>query len=165
MQALKLAQTHKSDYIKTWLFDSHQLFDPWLEFELPNKLLVLVQAVETAQTIENRLSQAPILRDLALRYVSVGQLNRALHVAQMIEVPYYKVVTLDYLCDRYVADGRQEEAAQIRMELLLAARNIQGDPAAQHLTSIIFKHTKLERFNDKISRWFKAWLSPQKPLG
>ncbi|MDY6781467.1 MAG: hypothetical protein SW833_02760 [Cyanobacteriota bacterium] len=160
VQALKLARTHKSDYIKTWLFESDRLFEPWLEFELPNKLLILVEAVETAKTIENRLSQAPILRDLALKYVSVAQLNRALEVARSIEVPYYKVVTLDYLCDRYAAAGRQEEATQIRLELLLSARNIEGDPAAQHLTSLILKHTQLEGLNNKVSRWIKSWLLP-----
>ncbi|MDY7014416.1 MAG: hypothetical protein SVX43_12600, partial [Cyanobacteriota bacterium] len=163
VQALKLAQTHKSDYIKTWLFENNQLFEPWLEFDLANKLLVLVEAVEAAQTIENRLTKAPILRDLALKYVSVNQLNRALQVARSIEVPYYKVVTLDYLCDRYAADGRSEEAAQIRMELLVAAQGIQGDPATQHLTTIILKHTKLERFDYKLSRLLKSWLFPSKP--
>lgn len=163
IQALQLAQTHKSDYIKTWLFEGSKLFDPWPDFERETKLLVLVEAVATAQTIDNRLIKAPILRDLALKYIAVGQLNRALQVARSIEVPYYKVVTLDYLCDRYTAAGRLEEAAQTRMELLLTARTIQGDPEAQHLTQIILKQTQLERLDYKFSRLLKSWLFHKKP--
>jgi hypothetical protein len=163
IQALQLAQTHKSDYIKIWLFEGSKLFEPWLDFELETKLLVLVEAVETAQTIDNRLSKAPILRDLALKYVSVGQLNRAFQVAQSIEVPYYKVVTLDYLCDQYTAAGRLEEAAQVRMELLLTARSIKGDPETQHLARIVLKQTQLERLDYKFSRLLKSWLFQKKP--
>lgn len=163
VQALKIAQSHKSDYIKLLALEGSKVFESWMELPLEAKLALLVQAAETAKSIENHQSKAPILRDIALKYVTVGQLNRARSVAQSIEMPYYKVIVLDYLCDQYAAAGRLEEAANIRMELLLAAQAIKGDPKAQQLTPIIIKHAQQERLDSKFSRMLKSWLSQKKP--
>ncbi|MBD2577695.1 hypothetical protein [Oscillatoria sp. FACHB-1406] len=162
LQALKLAQSHKADYIKTWLFEGGKVFDTWSDLDLPAKLLLLAEAVATAQTIDNRLSKAPILRDIALKYIAIGQLNRALYLTRNIVVPYYRIVTLDYLCDCFAAAERTEDAAQIRMEILLTERSIQGDPEVQHLTKILLKHRQIERFDRKLSRWFQFWRLPPK---
>ncbi|MBE9117314.1 hypothetical protein IQ249_15555 [Lusitaniella coriacea LEGE 07157] len=163
IKALQLAQRHKSDYIKVWLFESHKILETWADLPLESKLALLVQSVETAQAIDNQLSKAPILRDLALKYVVVGQLNRALQVAQSIGVPYYKVITLDYLCDCYAETGRMEEAASIRTRILLAAQQTKGDPAESHLSSIVDKHTRLERLEHKLARVLKSWLPVKMP--
>jgi hypothetical protein len=163
LQALKIAQSHKSDYIKLLTLEGSKIFESWAELPLAAKLELLVQAVETTKSIENQQSKAPILRELALKYVTVGQLNRALQVAQSIEIPYYKVIVLDYLCDQYATTGRVEEAATIRMDLLLAAQRIKGDPKAQELAPIVIKHVQQERLDSKFTRMLKSWLSTKKP--
>ncbi|MDY7014415.1 MAG: hypothetical protein SVX43_12595 [Cyanobacteriota bacterium] len=159
IQALKIAQSHKSDYIKILTLDESKIFSSWTELPLEDKLALLVRAVETAASIEDLQNKAPILRDLALKYASVGQLNRALQVAYRIEIPDYRVVLLDYLCDRYAAEGRGEEVARIRTDLLLAAQKIQGQPHIEQLTPIVLKHAQQERLDSKFSRLVKSWLS------
>ncbi|MBD2577694.1 hypothetical protein [Oscillatoria sp. FACHB-1406] len=165
IQALKIAQSHKSDYIKILALESSRIYESWGELSLEAKLLLLVQGVETAYTIENPQSQSPILRELALKYAALGQLNRSRQVAQQIPIAYYKVIVLDYLCDRYTVAGRLEEVASIRMELLLAAQTIKGDPRIRQLAPIIIKHARQERLNSKVGRMLKSLLARQKENG
>lgn len=158
IQALQLAESHKSDYIKTWVLED-RIFEAWPEFSINLKLETLVQATITAHSIKSDLRKAPILRNICLKYVSVGQLNRALQVAYSIPIPYYQAITLDYLCQQYETVNRTEMTADIRSRLLKVARQIEDKTQNQHLSNIVRKHTKLERLDRKISRLMTSWLS------
>jgi hypothetical protein len=158
IQDLQLAESHKSDYIKIWVLED-RIFEVWPEFPTNRQLEILVQATVTAHAIKSPLRKAPILRDICLKYVSVGQLNRALQVAYSIPIPYYQAITLDYLCSQYEIVNRIEIVADIRSRLLQVARHIDDKAQISHLSNIIEKHTKLERFDRKISRLMTSWLS------
>lgn len=162
VKALQLAQTHKSDYIKTWALED-MVFESWAEFRRETKLEILVQATETAEAIKSSLRKAPILRSIALKYIGVGQLNRALQVAQSIENPYYQVITLDYLCNQYAEQGNAEMSDRIRTQILQVARRVRDNAQSYHLASIVQKHTKLERLDRKLSRLLTSWLSVKLP--
>jgi hypothetical protein len=162
IQALQLAESHKSDYIKTWVLED-MIFETWVEFSTETKLEILVQATATAHAIKSDLRKAPILRNISLKYVSVGQLNRALQVTQTIPIPYYKAITLDYLCNQYEAVNRTEIAEDIRSQILQVARKVQDQSQSRHLSNIVQKHTKLERLDRKISRLMTSWLSVKFP--
>lgn len=162
VKALQLAQTHKSDYIKTWALED-MVFESWAEFRREAKLAILVQATETASAIKSSLRKAPILRTIALKYVGVEQLNRALQVAQSIENPYYQVITLDYLCNQFAEQGKTETSDRIRTQILQVARRVQDNAQTYHLAGIVSKHTKLERLDRKLSRLLTSWLSVKSP--
>jgi len=162
VKALQLAQTHKSDYIKTWALED-MVFESWAEFRQEVKLEILVQATETANAIRSSLRKAPILRNIALKYIGFGQLNRALQVAQSIENPYYTAITLDYLCERYAEQGQTEMSDRIRTQILQVARQVQDNAQSYHLANIVQKHTKLERLDYKLSRLLTSWLSVKLP--
>ncbi|MEC4803617.1 MAG: hypothetical protein SAJ12_04445 [Jaaginema sp. PMC 1079.18] len=162
IQALQLAESHKSDYIKTWVLED-RIFESWPEFSRALQLEILVQATITAHSIASNLRKAPILRNICLKYASVGQLNRSLQVAYSIPVPYYQAITLDYLCQQYEIVNRTEIVADIRSRLIQVACQVQNEAQLDHLKNIVQKHSKLERLDRKISRLMTSWLSVKFP--